>query len=129
MTSYTGMFGLPRIEDIDAVSDYAALATELADRLDYMLGEGGEDSVTIVAANTKTTKVINFGRTYTTPPRVVLTIGGDAYLANPAIGSHIFWVEDVSTTGFTVGCTSTAVTPRPFTWHAKPKRTDATPIF
>lgn len=99
----------------------------LAERVDYMLGESGENSITPSAANTKTTKVINLSRTYTTPPRVVISFGGDAAVISIAPGGATMWVDDVSTTTFTVAIQSTGIGARPFTYIVRPASGDATP--
>lgn len=98
----------------------------LAERVDYMLGESGDNTITPSAANTKTTKVINFARTYDTPPRVLLSPGRDGFANTITQGVMQLWVDDVTATSFTVGVIANNVTAREFTWTARPKNTDAT---
>lgn len=70
MSSTTDKFAIPKPTGTDPVADGDNIMRLMADRIDYMLGESGENTITPSAANVKTTKVIAFGRTYKTPPQI-----------------------------------------------------------
>ncbi len=127
MTANTAKFGLPYLTPADVARDIDNASQALAERVDYCLGETGENSITPAAANTKTTKVIAFSRTYKTPPRVVVGEGGDNASFSHGPGVVALWVDDVSTTDFTVACQRTNTTAIPFTYIVRPKSTDVTP--
>lgn len=127
MTTTTPFMGLTKPEGTDPVRQGDDAMRALADRVDYLLGESGDNNITPSAANTKTTKVIAFGRTYSTPPRVVVGFGRDGFANNITAGVATVWVDDVSTTDVTIGVNANNTTVREFTWIARPKRTDATP--
>lgn len=129
MPASSTFFAVPYAIATDAVQTVLAVVIKsLADRIDYLLGETGDDSITPSAANTKTTKAIAFAREYKTPPRVVLSPGKDNSISNFASTVTLtMWVDDVSATGFTVAINASNTSGRDFTWHARPKRTDVTP--
>lgn len=128
MSTTTSFAAVPKPQSGDPVSDGDDIMRAMADRLDYLFGESGDDTITPSAANTKTTKVINFGRTYKTPPRVVVCPGKDGSVSNfSSTVTLTIWVDDVTTTGFTVAINASNTSSRDFTWIAKPKRTDVTP--
>lgn len=124
MPSDTTFYAIAKPDDIDPLADIGLTLREAIDRIDYMLGESGEDSILPSAANTKTTKTISFGRTYSTPPRVLLSLGGDNNNVNMSPGILTLWVDDVTASGFTVAIQRTSAVAAAFTWQAKPKRTD-----
>ncbi len=126
MSTLTSRFKLKKPAATDPVAELDELLRETLDRIDYCYGESGDNTITPSAANTKTTKVIAFGRTYDTPPRVVVSLGRDAYVANISAGAVALWVDDVTTTDFTVGVNAGNTTAREFTWMARPKNTDNT---
>ncbi len=126
MTSLTNRFSLKKPSSGDPVADLDQVLRETLDRIDYLLGETGDNTITPSAANTKTTKVINFARTYDTPPRVLLSLGRDAFVGTNTAGVLTLWVDDVTTTTVTVGIHAANTTTREFTWLARPKNTDAT---
>jgi hypothetical protein len=71
--------------------------------------------------------VIPFGRTYNTPPRVVVSLGRVGTVATYGMGTVSVWVDTVTTTNFTLAIHASNTNVREVTWHAKPKRTDVTP--
>lgn len=126
MTSLTSRFNLKKPSATDPVADLDQVLRETLDRIDYLLGESNDNTITPSAANVKTTKVINFARTYDTPPRVLLSPGRDGFANVITQGVMQLWVDDVTTTTFTVGVIANNTTIREFTWQARPKNTDAT---
>lgn len=126
MTSLTSHFNLKKPSATDPVADLDQVLRETLDRISYLLGETNDNTITPSAANTKTTKVINFARTYDTPPRVLLSPGRDNFANTITQGVMQLWVDDVTTTTFTVGVIANNTTTREFTWMARPKNTDAT---
>lgn len=126
MSTLTNRFKLKKPAASDAVAALDELLRETLDRLDYVLGEADDNTITPSAANTKTTKVIAFARTYDTPPRVLLSPGRDGFANTITQGVMQLWVDDVTTTTFTVGVIANNTTVREFTWQARPKPTDAT---
>lgn len=127
MPTTTGFMSIPQPASGDPFADGDDIMRAIADRVDYLLGESGDNTITPSAASTKTTKVIPFGRTYKTPPRVVLSPGRDNYSATIGQGTMSLWIDDVSTTTFTVGIRANSVGTEAFTWMARPNRTDVTP--
>lgn len=127
MSTTTAFAAVPQPAAGDAFADGDDIMRAMAARLDYLFGESGEDTIQPTAANTKFTKVINFGRTYKTPPRVVVGLGGDNYNAGIGAGVVTLYVDDVTTTTVTIAILSTSTASRQLTWIAKPKRTDVTP--
>lgn len=123
----TDFAGVPFLTEADLLQSVDDWSEQLAERLDYLFGESGDNTITPSAASTKTTKVIPFGRTYATPPRVVHSMGRDAMGGTIGAGAVSLWVDDVTTTDFTIAIHATSTVTREFTWIAKPKRTDATP--
>ena len=127
MPGSTTRFAIPKPSGTDPVADGDDTMRALADRVDYCLGENGEDSITPSAANTKTTKTINFGRTYKSPPRVVVGLGGDNYSVSIGAGALTLWVDDVTNSSFTLAINAASTLARQVTWMARPKNTDVTP--
>lgn len=127
MSSSTAFMSIPKPDGTDAFADGDDIMRAIAERVDYLLGESGETTIAPSSASTKFTKVIAFGRTYKTPPRVLLSLGGDGYTVNIAGGALALWVDDVSTTDVTIAINSTATTQRTVTYLVRPKRTDVTP--
>lgn len=127
MPSATSRFSIPKPSGTDPVADGDDTMRAMADRIDYCLGETIDDSITPSAANTKTTKVVNFGRTYKSPPRCLVSFGGDNAVISIAPGGATVWVDDVSTTTVTIALQSTGTGNRPVTILVRPKSTDVTP--
>lgn len=127
MSTQTAFMAIPKPQSGDPFSDGDDIMRAIADRVDYLLGETIDDSITPSAANTKTTKVIAFGRTYKTPPRCVVSFGGDNAVISIAPGGATVWIDDVSTTQVTIALQSTGTGNRPVTILVRPKRTDVTP--
>lgn len=127
MSSTTDRFAIPKPTGTDPVADGDNIMRLMADRIDYLLGESGDSTITPSAANTKTTKIIAFGRTFKTPPRVLLSAGRDGFNNTITQGVMQLWVDDVTLNDFTVGVIANNTTAREFTWNARPNRTDVTP--
>lgn len=127
MTTETSFHGIPAPDGTDPVKNGDDAMRALAERVDYLLGEAGETSITPSAATTKTTKTINFGRTYKNPPRVVISFGHSTSGAAVANGAASIWVESVSTTQLVIGIYAANTNSRDLTWIAKPRRGDVTP--
>lgn len=127
MSGTTGKFGLIFATGGDVVKTVLKnhLKT-LAERVDYMLGESADNTITPSAANVKTTKTIAFGRTYSTPPRCFVCLGRDGFVNNITAGVASIWIDDVTTTDVTIGINANNTSVREFTWFARPKQTDAT---
>lgn len=127
MPSTTTRFAIPKPDAGDPFADGDDVMRAMADRIDYCLGENGDNTITPSAANTKTTKTIAFARTYKTAPRVLVCEGQDGAVMSHAPGAVSIWVEDVTTTDFTVGIQRTNTNATPFTYMVRPKNTDVTP--
>lgn len=127
MTALTDLYDFLKPTGSDPVADGDDTIRTALDRIDYMLGETGDNTITPSAANTKTTKVINFARTYKTPPRCMVSLGRDAFVGNVTAGALSIWVDDVSTTQITIAVNRQTTSVTEFTWTARPNPTDVTP--
>lgn len=127
MTTTTARFGIIKPAGTDPVKSGDDHIRAAMDRIDYMLGESGDNTITPSAANTKTTKVIAFSRQYKTPPRVLVCLGRDAAVVNIGAGVVSLWVDDVTVDNFTVAINRTTTAVTDLTWTARPNATDVTP--
>lgn len=127
MSGTTAKFGLIYATGGDVVKTVLKTTLKtLVERLDYMLGETFDSTITPSAAGTKTTKTIAFGRTYSTPPRCLVCLGRVAFANNISAGAVTIWIDDVTTTGVVIGVNATNTTVREFTVIVRPKQGDAT---
>lgn len=116
MSSATAKYAIPYPTAGDALANGDDTIKALAERVDILMGEAGSDSITPSAANTTTTKRINFSRTYPTIPTVVAGVGSTTV----APGTLSLWVAAIDTSGFTVLVQRTSTTAVPFMWVARP---------
>lgn len=103
-----------------ATDDLASLdefTLSLANRVEVLLRErqGGVDNITPSAANTDTTKRINFPHAYLATPRVIV-----GFREALVPGSSVLWATAPDNTGFTLGIRSTNTANRSITWIAVP---------
>lgn len=126
MSTLTSKFLLKKPAAGDPVADLDELLRETFDRIDYLMGETFDNTITPSAANTKTTKTIAFGRTYSTAPRCMVCFGRDGFNNNITPGVAQIWIDDVTTTDVTIGVNANNTTVREFTFWVRPKQGDAT---
>lgn len=127
MPGATAKYAVPYPLPADPVADGDDRIKALAERVDYLLGEAGATTITPPAVSTKHTKVVAFSRTYKTPPKVLISLGEQGLIATYGAGSVSIWVDDITTTGFTLGIHATNTAQRSVSWNARPNATDVTP--
>lgn len=116
-----GTTGLPHdipymlaADDLAGLDEFTLnLATRLASLFDQR--QAGNANITPSAANTNTTKRIDFAHPYTTVPKVVVS------MREPhANGVVSIWAVNADTDGFTLGVNATTTVTRDVTWMAIP---------
>lgn len=126
MASSTAKYAIPYIQAADAASQIAAQQQAQAERLDLLLGEGGDFTLAVVAGVVKNQAVV-LGRSYpgnatgAHPGAVIITP-----TTNVGAGASVFywisaWTGDAThVTGFTISMISSTSTNRSFTWRFLP---------
>lgn len=91
----------------------------LADQLELLLGEFGQDTITPSAVDTTTTKRVNYARSYAALapllPRTFVQI--DAQTASGTT-THL-WVSLEDSTGFTLNVRSSTTSLKQVRWHTR----------
>jgi hypothetical protein len=118
MTATTSKYVIPYPTGTDDVRDGENAMQAIADRVDLLLGETGTDSITPSAANTTTTKRINYARSYAGLPLVPRAwVMPDA--AINSTDAVFFWVSGEDATGFTLNVRSQSTTAKAIRWMCR----------
>jgi hypothetical protein len=115
MAGTTTKHALPYPTGGDQVNAGDNKIQELAERVDVVVGEAGTDSITPSAANTTTSKRINYSRTYPSVPVPFVTVGN----TTQAPGTLSIWTGSADASGFTVFVQRTGTTAVPFNWMCR----------
>jgi hypothetical protein len=118
MTATTAKYLLPYPVGTDPVKDGENTIQALATLVDLLLGETGTDSITPSAANTTTTKRVNYARSYAalpSAPRAFLNF--DA--AINSTDAVFIWVSGEDATGFTLNIKSQSTTAKAVRWNCR----------
>lgn len=117
MSSQTARWDLPYSEGTDGVDTIDETMQALAERLDVLQGETGNDTIQAAGIGT-VSKVINYARNYTGlgNPRVTITRTSNH-------DDTILWVTAAGATSFTINLRTLAAgtATRSFDWQARPR--------
>lgn len=110
---------IPYMTPTDPLSGLDEHSIQLATRLQALedMKQGGATNITPSAANTPTTKRVDFPEAVTVSgtPKVVVCLGESAGPAQVAL-----WVTAIDSTGFTLGINATTTATRAVKWLSLP---------
>lgn len=113
----TAKYTIPYSAGSDAAASIDTTMQALAERVDFLLGEGGSESITPSAIDTTTTKRVNYSRTYAPAvPRVLVTVNENRTTAQVVN----VWTSGEDATGFTLNIRASSTGARVCRWEARP---------
>lgn len=120
MPGQTSKHLLPYPIAADAVADGEDVITQLAQRLDLLLGETGTTTITPSAANTTTTKRVNYSRSYGALAPVVPR---PFAVIDEGVGTTLevnVWTSAEDASGFTLNIRASDTQNRAVKWLTRP---------
>lgn len=119
MASTTSKYAIPKTDDFDNMSGWPLRQRQAMDRIDLLLGESGTDDITPSAANTTTTKRVNYSRSY---GALAPLVPSPFVVVNSSIASTDIvnvWSSAPDATGFTLNIRASSTTTRQVRWMCR----------
>lgn len=119
MPSQTTLLQVPYATGTDAVNTVDTTMQALAERVDLLAGESGQETKTPSAANVDDTWRVNYARSYAALPRVPKVLVQLQQSIGTGTVVQIF-ADGEDATGFTLHLRASNTTPRPIRWVCIP---------
>lgn len=117
-TYFSNRFDIQAPDDNDPFADVALRLRGLVDHLDYLLGENGETNIVPSAANTTTTKRINYSRDYSAIGVPLAFVRVNETVASTS--AVWVWTTGEDATGFTLNIRADGTASRAVRWFIRP---------
>lgn len=118
MTSSTPKYAIPYSTGTDGLDTVDDTMKALAERVDLMIGEAGDTSITPSAADTNTSVRVNYSRSYAAAgvPKVLCAVN-----ESRAVATTVWvWSSAEDATGFTLNIRASSTATRSVRWVARP---------